>query len=247
MHSKKLEFEKLYNVRDLCAIRNKDGFAIKPNCLIRGSRLYEASKNDIKDLYEKYHVRTIFDFRTETEQYEKPDQIYLDTRYIYNGVQQSQTIGVTQDEKSVEEMKKFFAELDKKMKNLDFKITHMCEFYRTLVSDYTCGKYAYFLKEVLQSEEATYWHCSLGRDRCGIGTALVLECLDVDRKDIIEDYLYTNECANMIPNYDGTYVEYINAYYDEVEKKYKSVDKMLEHMGITKKEKQMFKDKFLEK
>ena len=36
------------------------------------------------------------------------------------------------------------------------------------------------------------WHCSEGKDRCGITAALLLEALGVDRKIILEDYLETN-------------------------------------------------------
>jgi protein-tyrosine phosphatase len=42
------------------------------------------------------------------------------------------------------------------------------------------------------SEGAILWHCTEGKDRCGITTAMILELLDVDRDTIMEDYLKTN-------------------------------------------------------
>ena len=42
------------------------------------------------------------------------------------------------------------------------------------------------------SRGAVLWHCTEGKDRCGITTALVLEALGVDREVIREDYLKTN-------------------------------------------------------
>ena len=39
---------------------------------------------------------------------------------------------------------------------------------------------------------AVLWHCSEGKDRCGLTTAMVLEALGVDRQTIMEDYLKTN-------------------------------------------------------
>lgn len=39
---------------------------------------------------------------------------------------------------------------------------------------------------------AMLWHCTEGKDRCGLTTALILEILGVDRKTIMEDYLKTN-------------------------------------------------------
>ena len=42
------------------------------------------------------------------------------------------------------------------------------------------------------SRGAILWHCTEGKDRCGMTTALVLEALGVDRETILEDYLKTN-------------------------------------------------------
>ena len=42
------------------------------------------------------------------------------------------------------------------------------------------------------SEGAILWHCTEGKDRCGITTAMILELLGVDRDTIMEDYLKTN-------------------------------------------------------
>ena len=36
------------------------------------------------------------------------------------------------------------------------------------------------------------WHCSEGKDRCGLTAALVLEALEADRETIMADYLHTN-------------------------------------------------------
>ena len=42
------------------------------------------------------------------------------------------------------------------------------------------------------SSGAILWHCTEGKDRCGLTSALVLEVLGVDRETILEDYLKTN-------------------------------------------------------
>ena len=42
------------------------------------------------------------------------------------------------------------------------------------------------------STGAVLWHCTEGKDRCGMTTALVLEALGVERTIIMEDYLKTN-------------------------------------------------------
>ena len=40
---------------------------------------------------------------------------------------------------------------------------------------------------------AVLWHCSAGKDRCGLVSALVLEALNVDRDTIMADYMKTND------------------------------------------------------
>lgn len=243
MHSKKIEFEKLFNTRDLCSIKNRDGFYIKEKKLIRGPRLDNASSNDLEKLYEEYEIRTIIDFRTSIEKYECKDPLYKDENYIDLVVQQESYAGVTMDEQS-RLMKEYFDSLDEQMKDENFRIEHMAEFYYSLANDYTSKQYGKFIKQLIYNDKGTYWHCSLGRDRCGIGTALLLECLDVDRDTIIEDYLYTNECMS---GFDLARKEYIDAYYKGIEDVYGSIDNLLKYMGIDDNKKQLLKDKYLEK
>jgi protein-tyrosine phosphatase len=44
------------------------------------------------------------------------------------------------------------------------------------------------------------FHCSAGKDRTGIASALLLSALGVDRKDIFDDYMLTNKA--LIGKYD---------------------------------------------
>lgn len=242
MHSKSINFEKLVNVRDLCSICNKDGFYIKEKRLIRGIKLANASANDLKKLYEEYNIRMIFDFRTSIEKYECEDILFKDERYFDVAVQQESYVGVTMDEQS-KSMKEYFDELDEQMKDENFMIRHMSEFYYSLANDYTNRQYGRFLRLLVDNEYGAYWHCSLGRDRCGIGTALLLECLDVDKETIIEDYLYTNEC---LKGFDLAYREYIEAYYQGINDIYGGIEKMFKSIGIDRKIKQLLKEKYLE-
>ena len=243
MHSKELQFEKLLNVRDLCSIKNKDGFYIKEKKLIRGVKLSDASDNDINRLYEEYNVRMIFDFRTSIEKYELPDPIYKEQRYFDIPSQEESYIGVSMDEQS-RRNKEYFDKLDKQMKNENFMINHMKEFYYSLANDYTSKQYAKFLKLLLENENCAYWHCSLGRDRSGIATVLLLECLDVDKDTIYEDYLYTNKCKE---NIDRAHKEFLDAYYQGIKDKYGNLGSLFTFMGVDESVKNKLKDKYLER
>ena len=245
MHSKQIILDGVYNVRDLSSIKNKEGFYIKKNKLIRGSRLFEASHNDLRKLYEDYDVRMIFDFRGSVEKYEEPDKTYKDEKYFDIIVQEESYYGVSMDSLS-KKKKEYFEKLNKEMKNEDFMIKHMCEFYYSMAEEFSCLQYGKYLKLLLNNDGGAYLHCSLGRDRSGIATALILECLDVDREDIYEDYVYTNVCTKGL-DIDLAYRVYLESYYQAINDRYGSVDNMFKFMGIFEKEKQLLKEKYLEK
>ena len=74
-------------------------------------------------------------------------------------------------------------------------------------------------------------HCSAGKDRTGLASALILHILGASKETIMEDYLYSNEnlCPyweqfskdkpNLIPYYTVT-EKYINAAFAVIEKKW---------------------------
>lgn len=100
------------------------------------------------------------------------------------------------------------------------------------------------------TQKAVLWHCTAGKDRAGIAAALIEEILGVSRKDIVADYLKTNEylkgdiefLTRFIKKQAGTESSvadeslhfllgadeaYINAYYAAVEEHYGSFDQMV--------------------
>ncbi len=96
-------------------------------------------------------------------------------------------------------------------------------------------------------------HCTAGKDRTGWSTAVILSALGVPRETIIEDYLATNDytkaknestlqsVANLMENPEllrpvlEVREEYIQSSFDEVEKKYGTMDKYLRKgLGLTK-------------
>ena len=63
-----------------------------------------------------------------------------------------------------------------------------------------------------KEDGAILWHCSEGKDRCGLVSALILKILNVDESIIFEDYLETNKTN--LPKAERVYQELLN-YYDE--------------------------------
>lgn len=126
------------------------------------------------------------------------------------------------------------------------------------------------MKLLLDAEGCVLWHCTAGKDRAGIASALIEEILGVDRKEIIADYLLTNEylkkdvssLIRFIKKMNGTdseladealgYLlgakeEYIMSFYSAAEERYGSFDGFVRHgLGIGDSEKQALREKYLE-
>ena len=68
------------------------------------------------------------------------------------------------------------------------------EMYRTLLFDPECqAQYAEFFREVIATGEgAILYHCSQGKDRTGIASALLLSALGAKRETVIADFDATN-------------------------------------------------------
>ena len=67
--------------------------------------------------------------------------------------------------------------------------------YPSLVlSEFSQLQYATFLHLILETEEGSVlWHCSQGKDRTGIGAALILGALGAERETIIRDFDHSND------------------------------------------------------
>ena len=188
--SKLLVFEKLHNIRDLGGMRTSDGRRIVSGKLVRCGDLSEFSEQDRKAF--ALLSDTVIDFRTDGERREKPDIKIPGIRYHHIPVLDSLTAGITREKAADRNIfSRLGAEPDKARQ-------YMCDMYHALAeSDFSTAQYAAFIRMLMQpGEKAITWHCTAGKDRAGIGAAIVEEILGVKRDDVIDDYLMTNECLH---------------------------------------------------
>ena len=105
------------------------------------------------------------------------------------------------------------------------------------------------------------FHCSAGKDRTGVVTAVILTALGIDKEIIYQDYLLTNEkplyykkmALEMDPEsreifleYFQAKKEYLDAAFDEINKIYGSFDNfLLETCLIDNNKLAILKDKYL--
>lgn len=160
----------IQNTRDLGGLKTIDGKRIRPGCLVRSAHLFQAEEEDLAG------VATVIDLRTPGERGQAPDQPWH-TEYLPLPVFTDEQAGISH-EKDVSEM----------------LLPDFCYVYGRLVKECT-HSFRTILLAILEHDYArgaVLWHCTEGKDRCGLTTALVLEALGVDRDTILEDYLKTN-------------------------------------------------------
>lgn len=259
----RIKLKKLDNTRDLSHIVTKDGRRIKKKSLIRSEALFKATKKDLEKLRKKYGLKTVIDFRTDIECEQKPDPKVENMQYIHNPILKAETLGITREKVDYRDMPKLFENVTVP------PLEYMQSLYRSLVLDeHAIEHYRNFFDILLSGDGAFLWHCTAGKDRVGIGTALLLSALGVDREKIILDYLMTdyyfrrenkklkflikvavrNKNVKMYLRYLlAVRREYICASFDAIEENYGSVENYLhQEMGLNEEKLLKLKDKFLE-
>lgn len=185
--SRLLSFEKLHNIRDLGGVAASDGRRIISGKLVRCGNLSELSDRDrvaFSSLAEE-----VIDFRTDGERNEKPDIEIPGIRYHHIPILDSLTAGITREKDADRNLfSKVGADPDKARQ-------YMCDMYHALAeSDFAASRYAIFIRLLMHPRKKAFvWHCTAGKDRAGVGTAIIEEILGVKRDDVINDYMMTNE------------------------------------------------------
>ena len=162
------------------------GGRIRPGRLIRSGLLERASRSDIQWLRD--NVSVVIDFRSPMEVFEAPDPFIEGILSLQYPIIDDLAAGVSRDSKSDEEA------IDLLKANPESAMSYMCRMYERFVTSEAARRgYESFVRKVLENrEKAMLWHCTVGKDRAGFGTAIVLEMLGADRETIISDYLETN-------------------------------------------------------
>lgn len=193
MQIERIVLEGLKNTRDLGGFEADLGRKIKYGRLIRSGELFNASEADKRLLSEKYHLSEIIDFRTEAERHQKPDPEISGAVYTVNPILKEETLGITrEDEGAPDGIKQMLALVFSG--DFDSK-AYMRDIYKSIIRDsYSRTQYKRFFEILLRPHDgAVLWHCSAGKDRVGVATALLLSALGVSRENIIEDYMKVND------------------------------------------------------
>ena len=174
--SRMISFAGIINARDLGGLTTTGGETIRKGLLLRAANLSQATEADLAKLRRDYRLSSIIDLRTAVERKEKPDCIPEDVELRIHPIFDEATAGITREDKT----------------SSPFSLPDMVSLYRTMIVAEPCRA---ALHEVLTAifahdfeKGAVLWHCTAGKDRCGIVSSLVLSALGVSREEIIKDY-----------------------------------------------------------
>lgn len=188
-----MQFQNIVNARDLGGIRIGDR-TVREGLLLRTAHLHDASDEDILMLSRDYNLKRIFDFRTYPEASMQPDRPVSGAEYLL-----LPTLDTEAEQQSGEAIPEtMWLDLPKHIVNLSFmnlfKEKARALYPSLILSEFSQLQYATFMNLILETEEgAVLWHCSQGKDRTGIGAALILGALGADRETIVKDFDRSND------------------------------------------------------
>lgn len=267
-----LPVQNIVNARDLGGYKVLDGRVVRDGMLIRAAHLAHATCEDLQYLA-GIPVSAVIDFRKQEEKRGKEDRMVPGAGYLALPIDASGNIAAQATEKEKKkisggkefDVKKFivFIAFNDKAR----KVAR--EMYPTLFFDPECQKqYACFFRHVLAAGSgAVLYHCTQGKDRTGVASALLLAALGADRETIVADFDATNRVYEAdIRKYSrrvrflggkeeelavvkailGCNTENFVKALDRIDVEYGSMDSYLENaLGLTPADREILKERYL--
>ncbi|SDQ72450.1 protein-tyrosine phosphatase [Chryseobacterium soldanellicola] len=251
-----IKIKKVNNFRTLGNIKNSEGKILKEGKFYRSGNLYKLKNNSFKKL-DKLGIKEVIDLRNAKEIGDKPDNLPGNISYKKYSAFEDQGDQLSQAKKLVLKGKVNASDADKRM----------LDFYREYVTE-NPEAIKKIITEILGSDQPVLYHCTAGKDRTGIITAVILTILKFDKDTIYNDYLLSNNfrkdlvekrlnLANNLhfiyPKMDLKVLEklswiesdYLDAAFDEINKKYGSTDVYIQQvLGISNDKREEYIRKF---
>ena len=238
------------NFRDIGGYKTKDGKEVKWGKIFRSAEINRLTATDLEKLA-SLKIHYVLDFRGPAEVAAGADKI----------PNTAIRISLPAGSEEVGDKSKMF----KSMTTSTVGDSIMLPFYSNI--DAFPKRYKPMFEALLNNsnDSALVYHCTAGKDRTGIATALILYALGVDEQTIKNDYLATNYYRQsdnvrmrkmLMDNYHlkeavvddvlGVKEIYLKATFDAIQNKYGSVDKFLQsEMGLNKSNLKKLRQKFL--
>ena len=184
----KSKYKSLAYFKDLGGIKTEDGHFVKKGVLFRSSELSKLTDEDLNSILNEEHIDICFDLRTDEEIGKAHDRIEDAVEYYHVPLLSDEdNPAVTKDNR--------IDILRMRMKEEGGMDNHITSIYRKIiVDDFSIEGTKKIFKIILNSNNKhVIYHCTQGKDRTGMVSALLLMALGVDKETIIADYLEFNK------------------------------------------------------
>ena len=225
------------NFRDLSYLGLKKGM------LCRSDLLYKLSFKDKRFLKKEHNVRIVIDLRRSDECKRTKDSHVFMVKHLHIPLAANEIKMVQVKHMTLPDMYAFYREMVEPSKKESW-----VKLFNLLLAD---------------NKKGILYHCSSGKDRTGVLTAIILTVLGFDKETIYNDYLLTNqnplyykeivksmdeESRNIILDHSEAKKEYLDTTFSEIDKLYGSMDNFLKDICLLDEEKiNKLKNKYLEK
>lgn len=179
-----IELESVVNIRDLGGTKTEDGRTVVGHRLIRSARLSEMTPEDANVLVERYGLAHVIDLRTDNERLSNPDFVPSGVSYTDASIVHEHLLGVVHESRSYKDYAGGKG------------LPDIRRVYREIVEEPQTAKWHAVFDEILGADDgAILWHCTGGKDRCGLVSYLVETILGIPEEQRMADYLKTNDDA----------------------------------------------------
>lgn len=251
-----IEMQGILNFRDMGGYKTHNGKAVKKHLFFRSANLAKMTAQD-EQVFKQLGIKTVFDYRDDNEAETNPTPILSGIQNIRIPAKGAAAFKMPSMAKSENTNIDFYNQMNSKV---------FADFYAQMPFDNPSFKR---LIDVIKDENnlGLLHHCAVGKDRTGVGGALILMLLDVPRETIMQDYLLTNGQLTPIvtkmeqklkvdyPAMDlrvfheimSANEQFLNAVFDEVDRRYETVDDFFfDQFNISKPERAGLQAKYVE-
>jgi protein-tyrosine phosphatase len=176
---RRLPLEGAKNFRDLGGYRTSDGHYVRWGLVYRSNHLVNLTARDFEYL-NSLGIRLVCDVRSDGERARAPDHWVGSAPEFFSVPIGSNLIATP----TADDLKRRVATINSETKDSLRAFDYAVEY---------AGQYAKILRRIAAGDLPAVEHCTAGKDRTGVFSAILLTALGVPRETVVQDYMLSNQ------------------------------------------------------